>query len=78
MNQPTATAMKSRTDEEIIEQTNALARTLYHLRGYNARPEYRFYEATHPHEVEAWNGACEAQKQLTETDPQDALDNLSP
>ncbi len=31
---------------------------------------------THPHEVEAWRGACAAQRLLTDTDPEDALANL--
>src|SRR5690606_4445861 len=65
-----------RSDQEIIDQTNALARTLYALRGYSVREGYRFDCATHPHEVEAWRGACEAQILLTETDPQDALDEI--
>ena len=65
-----------RSDQEIIDQTNALARTLYALRGYTVRAGYRFDRATHPHEVESWRGACEAQILLTETDPQDALDEI--
>lgn len=65
-----------RSDQEIIDQTNALARTIYALRGYTVREGYRFDRATHPHEVEAWRGACEAQILLTDTDPQDALDEI--
>lgn len=64
-----------RTEREIIDQTNALARKLYALRGYKVREGYRFDRATHPHEVEAWQGACAAQLMLTETDPEDALAN---
>jgi len=65
-----------RTDQEILDQTNELARTLYSLRGYSVAKGYRFDRATHPHEVEAWRGACEAQMLLTDTDPQDAIDAL--
>lgn len=65
-----------RTDQEIIQQTNELARILYRLRGYTVNEGYRFDKATHPHEVEAWRGACEAQILLTDTDPQDALDEI--
>jgi hypothetical protein len=65
-----------RSDQQIIDQTNALARTLYALRGYTVREGYSFDRATHPHEVEAWLGACEAQILLTDTDPQDALDEI--
>jgi alpha-D-ribose 1-methylphosphonate 5-phosphate C-P lyase len=66
----------SRTDQQIVDQTNQLARRLYALRGYTVREGYRFDEATHPHEVEAWQGACAAQLLLTHTDPNEALDNL--
>jgi hypothetical protein len=66
----------SRTDQQIVDQTNELARQLYALRGYTVREGYRFDEATHPHEVEAWQGACAAQLLLTDTDPNEALDNL--
>lgn len=66
-----------RSDKEIVDETNELARQLYCLRGYMAPFGYRFDQATHPHEVEAWKGACVAQVRLTNTDPEDALDNLS-
>lgn len=65
-----------RSDQEIVSQTNELARTLYTLRGYAVREGYRFDRSTHPHEIEAWRGACEAQRLLTETDPQDSLDEI--
>lgn len=66
----------TRTDQQIVDQTNELARLLYAIRGYEVKPGYRFDRATHPHEVEAWNGACEAQRLLTNSDPNDALDNI--
>ncbi len=66
----------ARTDQEIVEQTNELARELYRIRGYIRPRGYRFDRATHPHEVEAWNGACEAQRMLTLTDPDEALMEL--
>ncbi len=65
-----------RTDQQIVDQTNELARRLYAIRGYETMPGYRFDQATHPHEQEAWEGACEAQRMLTGTDPNDALANL--
>jgi hypothetical protein len=65
-----------RTDQEIVDQTNELARRLYAIRGYEVKEFYRFDKATHPQEIEAWQGACEAQKMLTDTDPEDALGNL--
>ncbi|KVD92980.1 hypothetical protein WS63_08070 [Burkholderia stagnalis] len=65
-----------RTDIEVVEQTNALARKLYAIRGYDVPEDYRFDRATHAHEVEAWQGACAAQLLLTDTDPDDALANI--
>jgi hypothetical protein len=65
-----------RTAQEIVDQTNALARELYSMRGYVVPEGYRFDRATHPHEMEAWSGACEAQRMLTETDVEDALQEL--
>lgn len=62
-----------RSDREIVEQTNVLARQLYWLRGYEVPEGYRFDRASHPHQREAWAGACAAQLLLTDTDPDDAL-----
>jgi hypothetical protein len=66
-----------RTDQEIINQTNELARTVYRIHGYVVSSDFKFYLSKHPHELQAWHCACEAQKLLTETDPYDALDNLN-
>jgi hypothetical protein len=66
-----------RTDQQIVNQTNALAAKLYAIRGYEAPKGHKFWLATHPHEIEAWNGACEAQLMLTHTDVGDALSALS-
>lgn len=65
-----------RSDQEIVNQTNELARQLYTLRGYIVPQGHRFDAATHPHEVEAWQGACAAQLMLTDTDVIDALANI--
>lgn len=65
-----------RSAQQIIDQTNELARSLYALRGYQRPEGYRFDQATHPHEREAWQGASIAQILLTETDPQDAQEEL--
>lgn len=66
-----------RTDQDVVDQTNVLARKLYSIRGYEVPEGYRFDQATHAHELEAWHGACAAQVLLTETDPEDALANIS-
>lgn len=65
-----------RTEQEIVDQTNELARTLYHLRGYEVREGYRFDLATHPHEVEAWAGACAAQLLLTDSESSGSVSEL--
>lgn len=62
-----------RSDGEIVRQTNELARELYRLRGYVVPEGYRFDKSTHPHARESWEGARTAQLMLTETDPDDAL-----
>ncbi len=64
------------TDQEIVDQANALARRLYKLHGYTVPEGYRFDKANHPHETRAWAGAREAFLMLKETDPNDALDGL--
>jgi len=65
-----------RSDQEILDQTNELARKLYLIRGYEVPVGYRFDQATHGHEIEAWNGACEAQLLLTDTDIENVLSEL--
>lgn len=64
------------SDQQIVDQTIALARELYRLRGYEVPEGHRFDQASHPHEVEAWEGACCAQRLLAATAPEDALQNL--
>lgn len=66
-----------RTAQQILDQTNELARELYRIRGYSVSPGYRFDSATHPHEKEAWNGACAALLILTYTDIEDVLEELA-
>lgn len=65
-----------RTAQEIIDQTNALAREFYALRGYQVKEGHRFdieRANTHPDEQMVWQMACVAQIMLTDTDPEDAL-----
>jgi len=65
-----------RTEQQIIDQTNDLARELYKLTGNDVKKGYDFYNATHPQEKLAWEGACAAQLMLTDTDPEEAIANL--
>ena len=57
-----------RTAPEILDQTNELAYELYRIRGYTVHRGYRFDLASHPHEQEAWWGACVAQSMLRNED----------
>lgn len=71
--------MASRTNQEIIDQTNLLARQFYLLRGYEVPEGFRFdeqSEASHPHEIQAWQQACFAQEELTGTDVEDVLSDM--
>jgi len=62
--------------KEILDQANELARLLYEIRGYTVQEGYKFHEATHPHEREAWEGARVAMELLIDTDPEDAISDL--
>lgn len=67
-----------RSSQQIVDQTNELARKFYkmHDRGGVVEKGYRFDEATHPTENLCWLMACEAQSVLTETDVEDCLSDL--
>lgn len=77
-------AETDRTDEEIIEQTNALALEFLRIQGWeyvlpvgtDSKPEC--WQSLNPRVAMAWQMACAAQMALTLTDPTDALDNLWP
>jgi hypothetical protein len=67
---------KTRTDQQIVDACNALARTLYRHMGYVVRDGYKFYEATHPQEVTAWEMAVSAYSHIENTDIENALAEL--
>lgn len=72
----------SRTDEEIVAQTNKLAFTLALLSGYAFDADYKFHLHTRlascpmPRQAQYWEMARQAQLLLTDTDPDDAVANL--
>lgn len=73
--------MPSRSPEEIVKQTNDLARYFYGVAyGHVVPLEHKFYEQGrvnyHPNEAACWEMACEAQRVLTATDPSDALSEI--
>ncbi len=68
-----------RTAQEIVDQTNEIARIIYASRGYTVPTGTEFHTETinrHPHERSCWAAACEIQNLMTQTDPQDALEEL--
>jgi hypothetical protein len=68
-----------RTAQEILDQTNELAREFYSLRGYIVEEGFRFDIErinTHPDEMLCWKQACAAQLLLTDTDIGDVLSEL--
>lgn len=62
-----------KTDQEIVDGANELARQFYSMRGYSVPEGYRFDKATHPHEVEAWQMAVVAYEHVGGTDVESAL-----
>jgi len=72
--------VSDRTDREIVNQTNALARVFYKMLGHEVTADHLFYETSrqnyHPQEAMCWSMACAAQRELTATDPDDAIANL--
>jgi hypothetical protein len=76
-----------RTDEQIIDQTLALAMRLLEFDGFEPVSKFTFYKEFKTHEQfieyiehqrfqKHWAMACEAQLHLTETDCNDAIANL--
>ncbi len=68
-----------RTAKEILDQTNEIARIIYASRGYTVPAGTEFHTETinrHPYERSCWVAACEIQELMTQTDPQDALEEL--
>jgi len=68
-----------RTAQEIIDQTNHLARQFYAMRGYEVPEDFRFDTETenrHPDERACWAMACAAQLLLTDTEVEDAMQEL--
>lgn len=65
-----------RSSQQIVDQTNELARQFYALLQYEVKRGYRFDQATHPTEVAMWDMACIAQEMLTDTEVANALSDI--
>ena len=66
-----------RTSQEIVDQTNELARRLAERQGYAfASRHEKLYESPNPRARLYWGMACVAQEELTDTDAENALAEL--
>lgn len=68
-----------RSDQDIVDQTNAIARIIYAAQGYVMPEGFEFHTETinrHPHEEACWLAACQIQELMTSTDPTDAVSNI--
>ena len=65
-----------RTPQQIVDQTNYLARKIYEILGYVVDEGYRFDQAHHPQEQHMWELACLAQEILTDTDVPSVLSEI--
>ena len=67
---------RPRNNDDIVQQTIALAGQFYEAQGYRHRDGFRYWESAHPQERLMWQLACLAQIELTDTDPNEALAEL--
>ena len=65
-----------RTEQELVDDANELARQFYALMGYEVPEGYRFDRASHPHEVMVWRQAVLAYDLIEGTDVEDALNQI--
>ena len=69
----------ARTAQEIVDQTNEIARIIYKGMGYTSPEGFEFHTETinrHPHEENCWASACEIQELMTGTEVDDAIEEL--
>ncbi len=67
-----------RTDEQIVMETNDLARLMLSElvgTGYEAPEGHKFWEAKDPRSQKAWAAAVKAMELITKTDVEDTLNN---
>ncbi|SDD93153.1 hypothetical protein SAMN05216337_101775 [Bradyrhizobium brasilense] len=66
-----------RTEQQIVDDANNLAREFYAMLGYRAQEGFRFDLSRHPQEQAMWSMACRAYEVIQGTDVEDALAQLS-
>ena len=62
-----------KTDEQLVDECNKLARLFYKMSGCNVPDGYKFYQATHPAESGCWDMAVAAYEHIAHTDISEAL-----
>lgn len=65
--------ISAKTDRQIIDEANELAREFYRQEGFVVMDGFKFYESSHPRAIKAWNMAVIAYEFLTGTDLTDVL-----
>jgi hypothetical protein len=70
------TAEAPRTDEQIVQTANVLAREFYALMGNKVPKGYRFDQAKHPQEQLCWQMAVRAFEVIEYTDVEEALSGI--
>lgn len=63
----------SRTEKQIVDDANELARGFYKLMGYEVKEGFRFDLSCHPQERTCWNMAVLAYDFIQGTDVEGAL-----
>ena len=63
-----------KTNREIVENCNALARKYYAMQGYQVDESFKFYQSTFPAEVLCWEMAMAAYDFIEGTEVDGALD----
>lgn len=65
-----------KTDQEIVDQCNQLARVFYKSMGCQVPDGFKFWESVHPQEIGCWHMAVAAYEHIEGTDVEDALSSV--
>jgi hypothetical protein len=69
-------AMKMTSNKELVHKCNSLARTFYAMQGYEQPESFKFYDATHPHELGCWTMAVAAYEHIDGSEVEEALEEV--
>ena len=64
-------------NRSLVESCNELACLFYKSQGYERGPEFKFYEATHPHERGCWVMATMAYEHINGDSVEEALEGIT-